>query len=119
MLYDTEDRVQMASTSTGTGTMTLFYVGANSTVELSNYKSIISGVPEGVKTFYSITDGTDWEIGVGSWSGSAILTGESPYILTREEVHESSNFNSFVNFLNGRKNISLAKRNWSIISDKK
>jgi hypothetical protein len=83
-----KDRVQETSTTTGTGTITL--AGA-----VSGFQSF-SAIGNGNTTYYSITDGTNWEVGVGTYTSSGTT-------LSRDTVLESSNSDNLVNFGAGSK----------------
>jgi hypothetical protein len=54
------DRVQETTTTTGTGTVTL--AGA-----VSGYQSF-AAIGNGNTTFYTITSGTAWEVGIGTYT---------------------------------------------------
>jgi hypothetical protein len=84
-----KDRVQETSTTTGTGTLTLS--GA-----ATGYQSFSSAIGNGNTTYYAISNGTDWEVGVGT-VGSGTLS--------RDTVLESSNAGSLVNFSAGVKTV--------------
>jgi len=84
-----KDRVQETSTTTGTGTLTLS--GA-----ATGYQSFSSAIGNGNTTYYAISNGTDWEVGVGT-VGSGTLA--------RDTVLESSNAGSLVNFSAGVKTV--------------
>jgi len=58
--YVVKDRVAVTSTSTGTGNLALGSAA-------SGYQSF-SVIGEGNQTSYSITDGTDWEVGSGTYA---------------------------------------------------
>jgi len=85
-----DDRVQETSTTTGTGTLTL--AGA-----VSGYQSF-AAIGNGNTTYYCVTDGTNWETGLGTYTSSGTT-------LARTTVLESSNSNSLVNFPAGSKNV--------------
>ena len=70
-----KDRVKETTTTTGTGTLTL--AGA-----LSGFDSF-ADVGSGNTTYYSCTDGTDFEVGIGTYT----LSGTT---LSRDTVFESS-----------------------------
>jgi hypothetical protein len=80
------DRVQETSTTTGTGTLTL--AGA-----INGYQSFLTafGSATPVEVMYTISDGTNWEVGQGTYTGSALT-------LSRTLVLASSNGNALVNF---------------------
>lgn len=84
-----KDRVQETSTTTGTGTLTLS--GA-----ATGYQSFSSAIGNGNTTYYAISSGTDWEVGVGT-VGSGTLS--------RDTVLESSNAGSLVDFSAGVKTV--------------
>ena len=78
-----KDRVQETSTTSGTGTLTLN--GA-----ITSFQSF-SSIGNGNTTYYTITDGLNWEVGIGTYT----LSGTT---LSRDTVLSSSNSNSLVNF---------------------
>jgi hypothetical protein len=59
------DRVQETTTTTGTGTVTL--AGA-----VSGYQSF-AAVGDGNTTYYTITSGTAWEVGIGTYTAAGTL----------------------------------------------
>lgn len=85
-----DDRVQETTTTTGTGTLTL--AGA-----VTGYQSF-AVIGNGNTTYYCITDGTNWETGLGTYTASGTT-------LARTTVLESSNSGSLVNFPAGSKNV--------------
>ena len=87
-----KDRVKEASTTAGTGTLTLN--GASSGFDA------FSVIGNGNTTYYCITDsGTgDWEVGVGTYS----TTGPT---LARTAVLSSSNSGNLVNFTGNSKDV--------------
>lgn len=87
------DRVQETTTTTGTGILTL--LGA---VQGSQAFSAVVGT--GDQVFYTITDGTNWEVGRGTYT----LAGTT---LSRAVVQSSSNGGALVNFPAGTKNVWL------------
>ena len=84
------DRVQETTTTTGTGTVTL--AGA-----ASGFQSF-SAVGDGNSTYYTITGGTEWEVGIGTYTSSGTT-------LSRTTVLSSSNSGSLVTFSAGTKNV--------------
>lgn len=88
MIY--ADRVQETTTTTGTGTLTL--AGA-----VAGYRTFTSAFATGDKVRYSITNGTDWEVGDGTILSSTTLS--------RDQVFASSNSNAAVSFSAGSKNV--------------
>jgi hypothetical protein len=84
------DRVQETTTTTGTGTVTL--AGA-----VSGFQSF-SAVGNANSTYYTITGGADFEVGIGTYTSSGTT-------LSRTTVLSSSNSGSLVNFSAGTKNV--------------
>jgi len=84
------DRVQETTTTTGTGTITL--AGA-----VTGYQAF-SAIGNGNTTYYTITDGTNWEVGIGTYT----LSGTT---LARTTVLASSNAGALVNFPAGTKTV--------------
>jgi hypothetical protein len=85
-----DDRVQETTTTTGTGTLTL--AGA-----VTGYQSFAT-IGDGNTTYYNITDGTNWEVGIGTYTSSGTT-------LSRGIVLSSSNSGALVNFPAGSKNV--------------
>lgn len=85
-----KDRVMETTSSTGTGTITL--AGA-----VSGYQSF-SVIGNGNTTYYAIFAGTEWEVGLGTYTSSGTT-------LSRTTVLESSNSGSLVNFSAGSKTV--------------
>ena len=83
------DRVQETSATTGTGTLTL--AGA-----IAGFQSFLTafGSAAAVTVYYTITDGTNWEVGRGTYTGAATT-------LSRDVVLSSSNSGALVNFTSG------------------
>jgi len=90
MAFVLADRVQETSTTTGTGTLTL--AGA-----VTGYASFAS-IGNGNSCYYTITNGTDWEVGIGTYTAAGTT-------LSRTTVLASSNAGSLVNFSAGTKNV--------------
>ena len=90
MAFVVKDRVKVTSTTTGTGTFTL-----GSAVEGFQDFSVIG---DGNSTFYTITDGVDFEVGIGTFT----LSGTT---LSRDTILESSNSGSAVNWAAGEKDV--------------
>jgi len=85
-----KDRVKETTTTTGTGTLTL--AGA-----VTGFQTF-SVIGDGNTTYYTITDGTDWEVGVGTYTSSGTT-------LSRDTILESSNSGSAVNWGAGDKDV--------------
>lgn len=94
MAFKLADRVLETSTSTGTGSFVL--AGAR-----DGYQSFTDALANGDTTYYTITDGTDWEVGLGTWT-------ESTATLARTTVLSSSNSGSAVDFGAGTKDVFIS-----------
>jgi hypothetical protein len=97
MALERKDRVLDASTTTGTGTLTL--TGSAP----AGYRTFASaGLTTGATVRYSIAlaDNTEWEVGEGVWTSSGAT-------LSRVTVYASSNSGSLVNFSAGTKAVAL------------
>ena len=84
-----KDRVQESSTTTGTGTFTL--AGA-----VSGFQSF-SAIGNANTTYYAIVGGTQWEVGLGTYTSSGTT-------LSRDTVLASST-GSKIDFAAGTKNV--------------
>lgn len=84
-----KDRVKETSTTTGTGTFTL--AGA-----ASGFQSF-SAIGNGNTTFYTIVGGTQWEVGIGTYTSSGTT-------LSRDTVLSSST-GSKIDFSAGTKDV--------------
>jgi hypothetical protein len=84
------DRVQETTTTVGTGTVTL--AGA-----VTGFQSF-SAIGNGNTTYYTISGGSEWEVGIGTYTSSGTT-------LSRTTVLASSNSGSLVNFSAGSKNV--------------
>jgi hypothetical protein len=83
------NRVSETSTTTGTGAFNLN--GAQ-----QGFRTFLSAFGSGSKCVYIIENGSEWEVGYGTISGST---------LTRDTVVTSSNSNQLVNFSAGTKRV--------------
>jgi hypothetical protein len=85
-----KDRVQVTSTTTGTGTFTLGSA-------VAGFQSF-SVIGDGNTTYYAIVLGSEWEVGLGTYTSSGTT-------LSRDTILESSNGGTAVNFSAGTKNV--------------
>jgi hypothetical protein len=83
------DRVRETSTTTGTGTLTLG--GA-----VSGFQTFSAAIGNTNTCYYTIVNGSEWEIGIGTVSAGA---------LARTTILESSNADAIVNFSAGTKDV--------------
>ena len=84
-----KDRVQEVTTTTGTGTVTL--AGA-----VTGFQTF-SVIGDGNTTYYAITSGNNWEVGIGTYTASGTT-------LSRDTILESSNAGSAIT-LSGTSNV--------------
>lgn len=92
MAFVLSDRVKETTSTTGTGAVTL--LGA-----VSGFEAFSARMANGDITRYCITDGTAWEIGVGTWNTGGTLS--------RTVVSKSSNSDSAVSFSAGTKSVFM------------
>ena len=85
-----KDRVKSTTTTTGTGTYTL---GAAAT----GFQAF-SVIGNANQTYYACTDGTNWELGLGTYTSSGTT-------LSRDTILASSNSGNAVNWSAGTKDI--------------
>lgn len=90
MAFVLKDRVKETSTTTGTGVYTLD--GAVTGFEA------FSEIGDGNLTYYTCTDGTDFEIGVGTYTASGTT-------LDRTTILQSSNSDTAVNWSAGTRTL--------------
>lgn len=87
------DRVKETTTTTGTGAITL--AGAE-----TGFQSF-SVIGDGNTTYYTISDNTDWEVGLGTYTASGTT-------LSRDAILSSSNSNSAVDWGAGSKDVFVS-----------
>ena len=87
------DRVKETTTTTGTGTYTL--AGA-----ATGYQSFSDALSNSDTCYYTVTDGTDWEVGLGTFTTSGTL-------LARTTITASSNSNAAVSWSAGSKDVFI------------
>jgi hypothetical protein len=85
-----KDRVKTTSTTTGTGAYTL---GSAET----GFQAF-SVIGDGNQTFYTVTNNTDWEVGIGTYTSSGTT-------LSRDTILESSNSGNAVDWAAGTKEV--------------
>tara|TARA_R100001460_G_scaffold29909_5_gene59254 strand:- start:6135 stop:7772 length:1638 start_codon:yes stop_codon:yes gene_type:complete len=88
------DRVKETTTTTGTGTYTL--AGA-----VTGFESFAS-IGNGNTTYYCCTDGSDFEVGIGTYTSSGTT-------LARTTILQSSNSDSAVNWTSGTRDIFVTQ----------
>lgn len=88
------DRVLETSGTTGSGALSL--AGAK-----TGYQTFVAGIGNGNTCPYLITDGTDWEVGIGTVSSGA------PDQLSRDQVIASSNGNIAVPWSTGTRDVAV------------
>lgn len=91
MAFVLKDRVKDTTTTTGTGSVTL-----SGTAPIG-YVSFATAIGNGNNTYYTITAGSEWEVGIGTLSATTTLS--------RDTVLASSNSGSLVNFSAGTKDV--------------
>lgn len=90
MAHILADRVKETTTTTGTGTLSL--AGA-----ATGFQAFSAVLANNDTTLYAIVGGTEWEVGLGTWT-----TGNN---LARTTVLESSNADAAVSFSAGTKDV--------------
>lgn len=86
------DRVQDTTTTTGTGSVTL------SGSPPAGYQSFGAAIGNGNTTYYTISGGSEWEVGIGTYNSTGTT-------LSRDTVLSSSNNGNLVNFSAGTKTV--------------
>jgi hypothetical protein len=76
-----KDRVKVTTTTTGTGTITL----GSAQTGFSDF----SGIGDGNTTYYAIMSGSNWEVGIGTYTASGTT-------LSRDTILDSSNSGSAI-----------------------
>jgi len=89
-----KDRVKESTTTTGTGAYTL--AGAE------NGYQAFSVIGDGNTTYYTCTDNTEWEVGIGTYTASGTT-------LSRTTILASSNSDSAVDWSSGTKYIFVTQ----------
>lgn len=87
----TADRVYETTAVVGVGTMTL--LGAE-----TGYQAFDDAFDDQDEVYYCVTDDTDWEVGVGTFTSAGTL-------LSRDTILASSNSGSAVNWGSGTKDV--------------
>ena len=88
-----KNRVQETTTTAGTSDLVM---GGT----ITGFQTFATALANGDTTYYQVTDGTNWEIGLGTWTESSVT-------LARTTVFESSNSNNKVNFGAGSKDVFI------------
>ena len=91
MAFVLSDRIKETTTTTGTGTYTL---GGATT----GFETFTANLSNGDTTYYCCTDGTDFEVGLGTFTSSGTT-------LARTTILSSSNSNNAVSWSSGTRNI--------------
>ena len=91
MAFVLSDRIKETTTTTGTGTYTLG--GA-----VSGFETFTANLSNSDTTYYCCTDGTDFEVGLGTFTSSGTT-------LARTTIISSSNSNNAVSWSSGSRDI--------------
>lgn len=86
------DRVKETTTTTGTGAYDL--AGA-----ATGFQAFVAAIGDGKACYYTVEDGTDWEVGIGT------VNDASPDTLSRDTILASSNGDAAVNWGAGTKDV--------------
>lgn len=92
----TADRVKETTTTAGTGTYNL---GGAAT----GFRTFVAGIGTTNSCYYCVTDGTDWEVGIG------VVTDATPDTLSRTVILSSSNAGAAVNWSAGTKDVFVTE----------
>jgi hypothetical protein len=92
MAFVLADRVKDTTTTTGTGTITL------SGTAPTGYQTFGSAIGNGNNTYYTITAGSEWEVGIGTYTSAGTT-------LSRTTVLSSSSAGLLVTFSAGTKDV--------------
>jgi len=97
MGLERKDRIKDATTTTGTGTVSL------SAVAPAGYRIFAGNITSGAIVRYLIesADHAEWEVGEG------VFTDASPDTLSRVTIYASSNSDALVDFSAGTKSVSM------------
>ena len=91
MAFTVSDRIKETTTTTGTGTYTLG--GA-----VTGFETFTANLSNSDTTYYACTDGTDFEVGLGTFTSSGTT-------LARTTILSSSNSNNAVSWSSGTRTI--------------
>ena len=91
MAFVLSDRIKETTTTTSTGTYTLGDA-------VSGFETFTANLSNGDTTYYCCTDGTDFEVGLGTFASSGTT-------LARTTIISSSNSNNAVNWSSGTRDI--------------
>jgi len=97
MTFVVRDRIKVTTTTTGTGTLTLGLAAAGF--------QDFTNIGNGNQTYYTITNGIDWETGIGTYTSSGTT-------LSRDTVLASSNSGALVNWAAGTKTVFVPFLRW-------
>lgn len=91
MAFVLSDRIKVSTTTTGTSTYTLGSA-------VSGFETFTDNLSNGDTTYYCCTDGTDFEVGLGTFTSSTNK-------LSRTSIISSSNSNNAVSWSSGTRDI--------------
>lgn len=87
-----KDRVKQTTTTTGTGSVAL-------SGSVAGFQTFAQAFTSGASVYYCIADGTNWEVGIGTY------TAGSPGSLSRDVILDSSNAKAAVSWGVGTKDV--------------